>query len=129
MGKLPRIPSRQLLGVLGSATLAAHALSLGGCAAAPSLEARNGAQCRQFGLPPGSGAYGECLQSGPDAYAEAHPLTGGHWCSAPPSSPAGRCAGCAVNCGDKLAYCTRGRELWIDAPDACVRPAACECTQ
>jgi len=129
MRMLVRIPSRQLLGTLSIATLTAQALLLAACASAPSLEARNGPQCRAFGLPPGSGAYSECLQAGADAYAEGHPLTGGHWCSAPPSSPAGRCPGCTVNCGDKLAYCTRGRELWIDAPDACVRAAACECMQ
>jgi len=125
-----RIPAQRLLALLiSAATVAGAASALAGCASAARREAQNGPQCRQFGLPPGSTAYADCVDSGPDAYAESHPLTGGHWCSAPPSSPEGRCPGCSVNCGEKLAYCTRGREMWLDTPDACVRPAACGCTR
>jgi hypothetical protein len=96
---------------------------LAGCASTQ----QSSQQCQQFGLPKGSNAYIECTEEGANAYAESHALTGGHSCSAPPSSPAGRCPGCSVSCGDKQAYCTRGTELWIDTPDLCVKPAACHC--
>jgi len=123
-----RIIARTRLGLLISAAAAAGVVVQAGCAS-QGREVHNGPECRQFGLPPGSSAYSECIEAGADAYAESHPLTGGHWCSVPPSSPEGRCPGCSVNCADKQAYCTRGRELWLDTPDACVKPAACACIQ
>lgn len=101
----------------------AGAMCLAGCAATQHAAE----QCQEFGLPQGSSAYIECTEEGPSEYAEAHALTGGHSCSAPSSSPEGRCAGCSVSCGDLRAYCTRGTEMWLDSPDLCVKPAACQC--
>jgi hypothetical protein len=97
-----------------------------GCAGCASTHNKS-QQCLQFGLPQGSSAYLECVEDGPNQYAESHPLTGGHSCSAPPSSPAARCPGCSVSCGEQQAYCTRGTEMWLDTPDQCVKPAVCQC--
>jgi len=96
---------------------------LSGCASAQF----NSDECQRYGLPSGSSAYRQCVREGADAYAELHPLTGGHSCSAPPSSPGGHCPGCSVSCGEREAYCARGRELWTDVEDACITPAVCDC--
>ena len=111
------------MNVCAGITLAAGAILSAACASTQQRVQ----QCQQFGLPPASSAYLECTEEGPDQYAESHALTGGHSCSAPPSSPAARCPGCAVSCGDRQAYCTRGTEMWLDTPDLCVRPASCQC--
>lgn len=117
------IRARTGLGPWIRTTIVAGAICLTGCASTQSKSQ----QCQQFGLPKGSSAYLECTEQGPDEYAEGHALTGGHLCSAPPSSPAGRCPGCSVSCGERQAYCTRGTEMWVDTPDLCVKPAVCQC--
>jgi hypothetical protein len=119
------IHARTAFGPCTRTTLIAAAICVAGCASTQN----KGEQCQRLGLPNGSSAYTECVAEGPDQYSESHALTGGHFCSAPPSSPSGRCPGCSVSCGEQQAYCTRGAEMWLDTPDLCVKPAACRCTK
>ena len=138
---------RSWIRILVAAVVAVNVVALTGCEALErnnaNVTAANHNRCQQFGLPPGSPQYVQCVSQGPDAYAAAQknaaaPVVGTPWpgvvavvpahCSAAADSD-NVCAGCSVTCASgQQASCTEGEVHKTDGfSPVCWTKSKCEC--